>query len=98
MNPDVAPMMASIVLFIVTGAVILLRPITKRLGVYLEVLAEERRRTAVVEPADTQRIAALLEALDQRVARLEERQEFTDALLGDRQPRRLPENDSRLRQ
>jgi hypothetical protein len=89
MAPDFAPMMLGMTLFLVTGAVLLLRPITKRLGSYLEVLAEERRRTNIVEPVDTQRIAAVLEMLDQRVARLEERQEFTDELLDGRDTRRL---------
>jgi hypothetical protein len=83
MHPEFAPMMLGMTLFIVTGAVILLRPITRRLGTLLEVLAEQRRRTSTTEPADTQRIVNVLETLEQRIARLEERQEFTDALLGD---------------
>jgi hypothetical protein len=82
-------MMLGMTLFIVTGAVLLLRPISKRLGSYLEVLAEERRRANVVQPIDSERIVSLLEALDQRIARLEERQEFTDALLGEGDSTRL---------
>lgn len=87
MPPDVAPMVASVTLFIVTGLVLILRPISKRLGTYLEVLAEERRRELNAQPLDQQqtaRIATLLETMDQRLARLEERQEFTDKLLAER--------------
>jgi hypothetical protein len=90
MPPDFAPMMLGMTLFLVSGAVILLRPITKRIGSLLEVMAEDRRRAKVVQPADTERIVNLLETLDQRIARLEERQEFTDALLGEGDKRRLP--------
>lgn len=89
MGPDLAPMMLGMTLFIVTGAVLLLRPITKRLGTYLEVLAEERRHASVAQPADMQRMVTVLEALDQRIARIEERQEFTDALLDEREAPRL---------
>jgi hypothetical protein len=88
MNPnDVAPMVGMVVLFISTAVVLVLRPISKRLGLYLEVLAEERRRELSQKPMDrveAQRIVQLLENVDQRLAHLEERQEFTDKLLSDR--------------
>lgn len=80
MDPDFAPMLVSTVLIIVSGAVILLRPISKRLGVFLEVLAEERRRAAGM-PQNHEHLLATLESLDRRLTRLEERQEFTEALL-----------------
>ena len=90
MSPgDVAPMVMSVVLIVVVGAVVLLRPISKRLGTYLEVLAEERRRDFASKPAsavDTARIANVLEAMEQRMSRIEERQEFTDRLLVERPP------------
>ena len=89
MDPgDVAPMVLGVFFFVMTGAVILLRPITKKLGTYLEVLAEERRRQITQQPLgrdDAARIATLLETMDQRLAQLEDRQEFTDKLL-DRGP------------
>lgn len=88
MNPnDVAPMVMGVVFFVTTGLVLLLRPISTRLGKYLEVLAEERRRQlsqAPVAKDDVARIATLLESMDQRLAQLEDRQEFTDKLLGSR--------------
>jgi len=89
MNSDFAPMIVSTVLILVSGAVLLLRPISKRLGAYLEVLAEDRRRAVATQSHDPERLAAVLEALDRRLARLEERQEFTEALLSHRQAPRL---------
>lgn len=87
MNPnDFAPMVLGIVFFVTTGAVLLLRPITKRLGSYLEVLAEERRQALqrplpASSPSDSGRMLSLLESMDDRMQRLEDRQDFTDRLL-----------------
>ena len=93
MNPsDVAPLIGSIFLITVSAAVILLRPIFKRLGIYLEVLAEERRRNLNQSPAeriDLARLTSTLDALDQRLSRIEDRQEFTDKLLAERNPAHL---------
>ncbi|MGH7468591.1 MAG: hypothetical protein ACRENP_11575 [Longimicrobiales bacterium] len=83
-------MIAVVTLFVVTGAVLLFRPITKRLGAYLEVLAEERRRAQMGPPADDTRVLNALESMERRMARLEERQAFTDALLAGRKPAELP--------
>jgi hypothetical protein len=80
-------MVGMVVLFICTALVLVLRPISKRLGSYLEVLAEERRRELSQKPMDrveAQRIVQLLENVDQRLMQLEERQEFTDKLLSDK--------------
>ena len=91
MNPgDVAPMVLGVTFFVITGAVILLRPITKRLGTYLEVLANERRSAQAPAQIDDARLANVLESMDQRMRRLEERQAFTDALLAGRKPAELP--------
>lgn len=93
---DAGPVIISTVLFVVCGAVLVLRPISMRLGAYLEVLAQERRRERTTsEPraipaADAARLATALETLDRRLAHLEERQEFTDALLSQRNGPVLP--------
>lgn len=83
MNPaDVAPMVIGLALIMTTGGVILLRPIFKKLGDYLEVLSEERRRA--LEPRAPQvdaRMVNVLESLEKRLARVEEQQAFTDQLL-----------------
>jgi hypothetical protein len=83
-------MVLGVTFFVISGAVILLRPITKRLGTYLEVLANERKASIPPAPVDDSRLANLLESMDQRMRRLEERQAFTDALLAGRKPAELP--------
>jgi hypothetical protein len=89
MNPnDVAPMVMAVVLFLTVGGVLVLRPITKRLGSYLDALVDERRRQPVEQVPDT-RVVNALENLDRRLARLEERQDFTDELLRHKEPSRL---------
>jgi hypothetical protein len=92
MNPgDVAPMVMAVTLFLVTGGVLVLRPIAKRLGAYLEVLAEQKRQAPQVQ--EDPRVLAALENIERRMARLEERQAFTDALLAGRKPESLKPGD-----
>ena len=82
---EIAPMLVGMTLILTTGGVILLRPIASRLGKYLEVLAEERRqalqKTVGRSSADSQRMLSVLEAMDERMQRLEDRQDFPDRLL-----------------
>lgn len=90
MDPDaVAPMVVTIVITVTVGAVVLLRPLIKRLGMYLEVLADERRRPKQVTD-DTTRIASALEGIERRLTLLEERQDFTDQLVSAEQRRKIP--------
>jgi hypothetical protein len=90
MNPnDVAPMVMAVVMFLTVGGVLVLRPISKRLGAYLEMLVDERRRAAPAPQVPDERLVSALENLDRRLARLEERQDFTDALLRNKEPGRL---------
>ena len=86
-SSDLAPMVVAVMLIVSTAAVALLRPITKRLGSYLEVLAEERRRALAQTPmdrADAARLSAAVEALESRLGLLEEHQDFTNRLLAER--------------
>lgn len=89
-SADIVGMVMGIFFFVTAGAVLILRPIAKRLGSYLEVLAEERLNRRVVEPApqaaDTARLAAALESIEHRLAKIEEQQEFTERLLAERKP------------
>jgi hypothetical protein len=82
-------MLVMMTLIITTGGVLLLRPITKKLGTYLEVLAEERRQALQQSSgrpsADSARMLAILESLDDRMEKLEDRQDFTDRLLTKRE-------------
>ena len=70
----------SAILLSVVG-VILLRPISKHLGHFLEAKAEQGRTLAGYSQVDMERMFALMEGVADRLERLEEKQEFTDNLL-----------------
>ena len=75
----VAPMAAAIVLFLTIGGVLVLRPIAQHLGGYLEALTQRQ-----LEPGKDQELEhmrEMLETMSQRVALLEERQDFSERLL-----------------
>lgn len=74
----IAPMIFSSVLVLSIAAVIILRPLSKRLGNVLERMQEQRSAS---DSDDLRRIARLLEGLDERVDRLEHRQDFTERML-----------------
>ena len=87
---DIAPFIVAVTLILTVGGVAILRPIAKRVGELLEVMANEKRAPKRVSP-DTHRMVELLEAMNARLDRLEERQDFTDSLLGaGREGRSLP--------
>lgn len=84
----VAPMIISIVLFLTIGGVLVLRPIAKHLGSYLEALTRQQ-----LEPGQDREIAQmreLMETMSQRLMLLEERQDFAERLLENRDKRELP--------
>jgi hypothetical protein len=88
-SEDIVGMVMGIFFFVTTGAVLILRPIAKRLGSYLEVLADERRNRHLTEPVqqpDPTRLTAALESIEHRLAKMEEQQEFTERLLAERKP------------
>ena len=91
MNPaDVAPFVVAIVTILTVGGVVILRPITKRLGDLIELYT--RDRTPELQ-GDVQQIRDLLETMNARMQLLEERQDFTERLLSSGQkekPRELP--------
>ena len=78
----IAPMVVAIVLFVTVGGVILLKPIANKLGHLLEAMAHERANPPQVD-AQLDRMTDLLETMNARLSLLEERQDFTDALLAD---------------
>ena len=69
----------AITFILTTGGVILLRPLSKRLGDLLEAMALERRNPRLRE--EVLRMHDLVENLNARLALMEERQDFTDSLL-----------------
>ena len=67
-------------LFLSVAAVLILRPLAKRLG---ELLTELRaqRSSAPASAAETAELRRSIEALSERLQRIEEKQDFADALI-----------------
>jgi len=63
------------------GGVILLKPLMRHLGNYLEAKADERKGLSGVSPEDWDRLFMSLETLGNKLESLEERQDFTEKLL-----------------
>lgn len=78
----IAPMVVAIVMFLTIGGVLVLRPIAKHLGAYLEALT--RQSLEGDHRADMAQLRDVLETIDQRLHLLEERQDFNDRLLAER--------------
>lgn len=75
---NVAPMIVPVVFIVTTGGVLLLRPIARRLGDILELMAREKQEGL---QNDVGHIRDLLETMNGRLQLLEERQDFTERLL-----------------
>jgi len=82
---EFAPMLVAITLILTCGTVMLLRPVARRLGDLLELMAKQR--TGELEAPGSERLESLLESVNTRLGLVEERIDFTDALL---QSRREP--------
>lgn len=75
----IAPMVVAVVMFLTIGGVLILRPIAKHLGAYLEALT--RQQLEGDRNAELNQLRDILETIDQRLHLLEERQDFNDRLL-----------------
>ncbi|GMV06873.1 MAG: hypothetical protein AMXMBFR53_31480 [Gemmatimonadota bacterium] len=85
---EVAPMVVGVVFILTVGGVALLRPIAKRVGDLLEIMAREKQQGL---ESDVHQIRDLLETMNARLQLMEERQDFTERLLaGDRKRDELP--------
>ena len=70
------------------GGVVLLLPVSRRLGALLEAMTRERQDSPQVRGAIA-RLRQSIDTLEDRLELLEEKQDFTEQLLGDRNRRRL---------
>lgn len=85
---EVAPMVVGVVFILTVGGVALLRPIAKRVGDLLEIMAREKQQGL---ESDVHQIRDLLETMNARLQLMEERQDFTERLLaGDKKRDELP--------
>lgn len=84
------PELIPITMFACIAAVLILRPMTKRLGHLLEAMAREREpATASQVPggqAADPRVLALLEQMNKRLELMEDRLDFTERLVSARRP------------
>lgn len=85
---EVAPMVVAVVFILTTGGVLLLRPIARRLGDILEIMAREKQDGI---QSDVGHIRDLLETMNARLQLLEERQDFTERLLSGEQGKKREE-------
>jgi hypothetical protein len=83
----IAPMVVFVTLILTTGGVLILRPISKRLGAYLEAVTAAKLRPA--PEADLARIHDVLSSIDGRLNQIEERQDFAEALISASDPKLL---------
>ena len=83
----IAPMVVFCTLILTTGGVLVLRPISKRLGGYLDAVTQAKLRPS--PDADLARIAEVLSSIDGRLNQLEERQDFAEALISASDPKML---------
>ena len=83
----IAPMIVAVILTLTVGGVILLKPIANKLGHLLEAMAKEKQEPRLTE--DLTHVREILDTMSGRLSLLEERQDFTDALLSDPERRKL---------
>jgi hypothetical protein len=84
----IAPMAVMITGILTTGGVLIFRPMTKRLGDLIEVMIQERRNPATTP--ELGQIRDLIATIDSRLSLIEERQDFSEALLNSGERRTLP--------
>ena len=87
----IAPMFVTTVLILTVGGVLILRPVSKRLGGLIELMIEERK---VGGDAELGQIRDLLETTNARLSLLEERQDFSEQIMKSRSERTLPASEA----
>lgn len=80
-----------IFLFVMVGSVLILRPVTKKLGLLIEALAKERMGHASpgLDAAQLDRITVALERLNDRMDHIDDRIGFMERLVEERPTSRL---------
>lgn len=88
MDASIAPMVVMVTGIVTAGGVLILRPLTKRLADLLEVMTRERRLPD--RGAEIAQLRDLMQRMDARISLMEERQDFSEALLSPGDRPRLP--------
>lgn len=75
----IAPMVMGVTAFISVAAVLIFRPLTKRLGDLIEAISRDRQ--AKLSDENAQRVISIVEQLGDRIEQIEERLDFTERML-----------------
>jgi hypothetical protein len=86
---DIVILAVSITAILTTGGVLILRPISKRIGALLDVVTQQKLKQANTDPYDLVRIRESLASIDGRLCTIEERQDFAEALISSGETRLL---------
>ncbi|HET7228922.1 MAG TPA: hypothetical protein VFJ16_02935 [Longimicrobium sp.] len=78
---DIVILTVLVTAILTTGGVLILRPVTKRLGSLLDVMTAHKLKQANTDPYDLVRIRESLASIDGRLCTIEERQDFAEALI-----------------
>jgi hypothetical protein len=76
---DLAPLIIAVTMTLTVAGVLILRPLTKRLGDLIEATAREKRVQA--KDAELERLTHVVTRLADRLEQLEERQDFAEGVL-----------------
>jgi hypothetical protein len=87
-------MVVLVVLIVTTGGVALLRPLSRRLGDLFEAMAADRRDPVGLKD-ELARLRELNDIMSERLTLLEEKQEFTEALLRNPERQKLQSGEKR---
>lgn len=93
---NIAPMIVGVVFIVTTGGVLVLRPIARKVGDLLELMAREKQSGL---QNDVGQLRDILETTNARLALMEERLDFTERLLaGQKRPEPLLASDEKKEQ
>ncbi len=84
-----APMIVTVTLILMIGAVILLKPLSKQGAALLEQMLKDRREGRTAD--DLEHLTSAMASLSERMRLLEDRQAFTESLL-----EAIPESRGRI--
>jgi hypothetical protein len=87
MSEELATVIIACTAIVCLAGVLILRPVSRRLGSFLEALTESKLRPST-EP-EMARLREVLTSLDGRLGQIEERQDFAEAMLTAAEPRPL---------
>lgn len=94
MDSDIAGMLFVLMIIAMVAGVILLLPITLRLGKVLESKLKQGDRGDDDYLPDAQQLRNAVRALQAELEQLSERQAFTESLLDEREPRLLRDDET----